>query len=136
MGDLDSADKCQQSADNREGRQVVSSEGLQNLLPLKKDVSERLVSIKNFQADVSQVIVDGQDASQTCFTVNVEVIRITSRQFVSVDAASVPKNDFQAGIEPAIGNHFICGFLADAVIFLSLHRCLQNKESPARSKKI
>jgi hypothetical protein len=48
---------------------------------------------------------------------------------MSVDAAFIPKNDFQGGIEPASGNHFICGFLADAVIFLSLHSASKIKKA-------
>ncbi|VTR66081.1 hypothetical protein DESC_40112 [Desulfosarcina cetonica] len=46
-----------------------------------------------------------------------------------VGAVPVPENDLQGRIEPAGGDHFINGFLGDAVVFHSRHIDL-NKKSP------
>ncbi len=58
-GCFDSADERHQPSDNREGRQVISSKGFQNLIPLEKNIPERLASIESFHADVANSIVDG-----------------------------------------------------------------------------
>ena len=76
---FDSADERHQPTNNREWRQAVFSESLHNLVSLEEDVSERLVSIKNFQADVANPFVDGQNTEQAGFRVNVDVVRIASR---------------------------------------------------------
>ena len=76
---FDSTDERHQPTNDCEGRQVVSSEGFHNLVSLEEDVSERLVSVKNFQADVVIPFVDGQNTEQAAFTVNMNVVRIASR---------------------------------------------------------
>ena len=76
---FDSTDERHQPTNDCERRQAVFSESLHNLVSLKEDVSERLVSIKNFQADVANPFVDGQNTEQAAFTVNMDVVRIASR---------------------------------------------------------